>query len=371
MDEEKKQSVSIILIFVAIVGLLESFFIYFGDYSTTCNYTSCSDKKLLVAVMDGSLPGSAGFAYVLNILLLLAVAVTSIVISTTYKRNGYVPRGLYFLAIIPGGIAVIVGIINLITYISLGASDVSSSYSDGEATASLGGMFAAIYGGNFVSGIMLIVGGIMGFSVDTYASRRRTYSASSSISAETSVTFRPYDVVEVMNHTSYIGENPLGVAPLGTYGIIYSNSPLTGEFFLPIESKEKYRVKTIQIIQRKNIKLIKNFIDYGRAKAYIREMKFGIVDRESANESSVVVEEAPLAIVPDSQKPTKKTHKEEPVKEASSEEAPKEEPKENEEHLTERERIALLREYKSLLDEGIITQEEFDDKKAEILGKKK
>lgn len=32
--------------------------------------------------------------------------------------------------------------------------------------------------------------------------------------------------------------------------------------------------------------------------------------------------------------------------------------------------IALIREYKQLLDEGIITQKEFDDKKKELLKSK-
>ena len=36
----------------------------------------------------------------------------------------------------------------------------------------------------------------------------------------------------------------------------------------------------------------------------------------------------------------------------------------------EREKIEILREYKKLLDDGIITQEEFDAKKAEILKSK-
>ena len=374
MDEEKKQTVSITLIFIAIVGLLESFFVYFGDYSMSCSSYSCTDKKLLVAVMDGSLPGSAGFAYVLNIMLLLVVAVTCIVISTSFKRNGYVPRGLYFLAIIPGAVACLVGIINLVTYVSLGASDVSSSYdsSSGTATSALGGLFAAIYMGNFVSGILLIVGGIMGFKTDVYASRRR---ARVRTTIETTPTFRPYDVIEVMNHVSAIGDNPLAEVPLGTYGITYSMSPLTGEFFIPSGTKAKYRTKSVQIIQRKNVRLVKTFTDYGRAKQYIREAIFGFrseggTTETAENKPSVIVVSEPeieTREIPESQKPTKK----ELVEEAPVEEDPKKEEKsESGSSLSEKEKIALLREYKSLLDEGIITKEEFDAKKAEILGKK-
>ena len=152
-------------------------------------------------------------------------------------------------------------------------------------------------------------------------------------------------------------------------------SPLTCEFYIPSGTKAKYRTKSVQIIQRKNVRLVKTFTDYGRAKQYIREAIFGFrseggTTETAENKPSVIVVSEPeieTREIPESQKPTKK----EPVEEAPVEEAPKKEEKsESGSSLSEKEKIALLREYKSLLDEGIITKEEFDAKKAEILGKK-
>lgn len=47
---------------------------------------------------------------------------------------------------------------------------------------------------------------------------------------------------------------------------------------------------------------------------------------------------------------------------------PKEEPEEEKENLSEMEKADILFEYKELLEEGLITREEFDKKKKEILG---
>ena len=78
----------------------------------------------------------------------------------------------------------------------------------------------------------------------------------------------------------------------------------------------------------------------------VKEEPTPVVNEEPTNiPESEIVEEIEVAPIPE----------------------PFEAPSVEEETVEESEKIRLVREYKKLLDEGIITQEEFDNKKKQLL----
>ena len=91
------------------------------------------------------------------------------------------------------------------------------------------------------------------------------------------------------------------------------------------------------------------------------DLRAGNISQEEFNQKLAALgETAPQALSTDSQKMTS----EESPKETLPVEAPK---KEAVPPMTEEKRIQAIREYKKLLDEGILTQEEFDQKKKDLL----
>lgn len=330
-----KIKTALVLVYFAIVGFLVDFFMYFTPFEITATMHGSSTRTLAEWCVSGSIKGG-GFSYLLSILLLIAMLVITIIISVKSFKQSDFSYGLFIAAIAIGVACFILAIVQLsvFTRIKWASTTVDSE----SLTAIGGGEFLFLYISSFEAAATAITAGIvgiMGVKEESYSYRRtkyvpkpnyqRTSVVSSSSSGAGSTSFDVNDIV-VCRFAS------------GT----------------TVNERQDGMIVSVRLTRDTELEIVALSPD--KTKATLKRLSDGKVFNDVYLYSFMVARKGNQV-----SKEPEAAKKEEPKPQQSKPQQPEAAVE------TESKKIELLKEYKQLLDEGIITQEEFDKKKKELL----
>ena len=318
----EKKNLSVILIYSSLFGLVATFFSFLlTPIQTTASLdsfynVSTNEATLITLCFNGTIKGGA-FIVVMLLLVLILALVVDIILTIRLTRGDDIPKGLYILTIIYGGVTAILAIICIAVFVSTFNGQFASVSSSSEsATVSSGGDLCYAYLFLIEAAGTAIIAGILGLQ-DSSSYVVRKYRPSSS-SSYTRVSTGPGSSAP---RTSYSSEALFNVG---------DTVELTVENYAPFVP-----VGTVCVVTR----VVSDKIIYVK--------KTGNNDSQ---EFSVFTHKVELV--------KSKNEQTQQAKPSSPRPAP---------NNSETDNIQKIKEYKKLLDEGIITQEEFDKKKKELL----
>lgn len=344
MNDKMKAAIG--LIYFAFIGFAIDFFSYFGVYSVTSTATyydaNVTSKTILDACVDGTIEGG-GLCFGLTLVLLIAALVVDLIMTFRVMKGEEPPRGLFVATIGFGVACFILAIIQIAIFAKVGTVSSEGSYSSSRATSTVssGVEFLWLYIGSFEAAIVSVIGGIVGlkalddnsYSSTTYLKptssssnyhssgySSSSYSSGSSYSSTTHTT----DALKMKNgdiiHCRFSAGTSLYQNKDGTMARCRIEG--TDEFEL-LDKNDRFMT--------------------GKIRRLSDEAVF-----ENVNLSLFVIKQNPSSSNASTETPV----------------ASREEPSSSSGEI---DKIKLLREYKQLFDDGIITQEEFEEKKRDLL----
>lgn len=333
-----KMKAAIGLVYIAFIGFAVDFFSYFGVYSVTSSYSSSSysysssSKSILQACMDGTISGGR-FCFILTLILLIAALIVDLAMAAKAVKGNAPSRGMFGLTIAFGVGCFILAIIQIAIFTKVGAiTSESSSYgSTSSATISSGFDFLWLYVGSFEAAIFSIVGGGTGLKA-LDEPLEETHDEEPSTNSE------DYDT-RIISHST----TPVQATEPSEMNI--------GDII-------KFRfLSGTSLYQKKNDTAIRSRIEGSDEFELLEKNEQSKTGKIRRLNDDAIFEDVGLSLFVIKPKTSSKVSKEKPT--VPAEEKPSD--------YEETNKIKLLREYKQLLDDGIITQEEFENKKKDLL----
>ena len=341
-----KIKTALVLLYFAIVGFLVDFFMYFTPYEYTGTVSGASSRTLAEVCMSGDIKGG-GFSYFLSILLLIAMMVITIIISVKSFKQSDFGAGLFIVAIILGVACFILAIVQLAIFTRVGYGSVDIN--DDSVVSSGGGEFIFLYISSFeAAGTAIAAGiiGIMGVKEGSYS-----YTKSRFTHTQSSTYHKPaYSTTSSSSHYS-----PAPSSTSFDVGDIVACRFASGT---TVNEHQNGMIVSVRITHETELEVVSLSAD--KTKASLKRLSDNKVFNDVYLYSFVVARKANQAPAqPEPVKEAPKPQQPQPQQSQPAAAAPSVE--------TESKKIELLKEYKQLLDDGIITQEEFDQKKKELL----
>lgn len=334
-----KLKTAVFLLYFAILGYAIDFFSYFGEYSSTTSVSyrtyesTTTSKSIIEACMDGTIPGG-GLCFFLALMLLIAALIIDLILTVKLSKQDSIGRGVFNGSIAIGAACIILAFIQLAVFMSVGSANVENNSYDsyGQVTASSGLQFFFLYMGSFEAGVCALVGGIIGNAGENEESyyRRQAYKKKTnpSYGSQRSVFSSDFEIGDII------------ASKFVTSTVIYYWVG-TDQFRETVDQSMEFEILEISGDKR-----------YAKLRRLSDEKVFEKTYLASFN----VKRKKPLETKPFPVSNEPSINEEQIQKE--------DQPSESNPEL---DKIALLREYKKLLDEGIIDQEDYDKKKAELL----
>lgn len=365
-----KIKISIILIFSSLVGILIDFFAWTtGSFSNISNAFRPDNKTLFTASTDGTISSGGVCLFLAFIILIGGLVIGSLIAIKLIKNQGDIPVFIFIIAMALGLLNLIAAFVYLSVFIAVGNSYMRVSLNSHYLIASSPSDFWYIYFGAFEASITAISGGVIGM-MEMGKNPRTNHSKSKYNIATIKQEFKVGDEIVYHGKTNLFyfegavhPEETFRILEIGLYGtnkvirlsdeMIFSN--------IRLSNYSLHRACPDELEENKPIDVMTDAPNEGELN------KNAISDNVQSDEPDVSLtdENKQSENMPSDEPDVSLTGKNKQNECESDIISPNESTPKN--VKTEKERIELIKEYKALLDCGIITQEEFDKKKKELL----